>query len=188
MATGPTVRWMSEALVELLRHAPAVGWSCDEVWPLWDAVGRQLRRIADPRAREPLEGVIQSFQLFPASIRDDASALIRAARDLCVEIHVRAAIQPDELVQDRLPLRVRMRRIDAQLAQPARERQLRMAHMHRRRRHGEHRIRLHLLERGSEFLLPAGDFFRTASAYNLLRHVTLHFALAILQVLVVVAL
>jgi hypothetical protein len=30
------------------------------------------------------------------------------------------------------------------------------------------------------FLLPAGDFFRTASAYNLLRHVTLHFALAVL--------
>ena len=28
------------------------------------------------------------------------------------------------------------------------------------------------------FLLPAGDFFRTASAYNLLRHVTLHLALA----------
>jgi hypothetical protein len=30
------------------------------------------------------------------------------------------------------------------------------------------------------FLLPAGDFFRTASAYNLLRNVSLHFALAIL--------
>ncbi|HET7720157.1 MAG TPA: YfhO family protein [Acidimicrobiales bacterium] len=30
------------------------------------------------------------------------------------------------------------------------------------------------------FLLPVDDFFRTASAYNLLRHVTLHFALAIL--------
>jgi hypothetical protein len=29
-------------------------------------------------------------------------------------------------------------------------------------------------------LLPAGDFFRTASAYNLLRHVTLHFTLAVL--------
>jgi hypothetical protein len=29
-------------------------------------------------------------------------------------------------------------------------------------------------------LLPAGDFFRTASAYNLLRNVTLHFTLAIL--------
>lgn len=63
---------VSEALVELLRHAPDVGWSCDEVWPLWDAVGRQLRRIADPRARGPLEGVIQSFDIFPASIRDDA--------------------------------------------------------------------------------------------------------------------
>lgn len=30
------------------------------------------------------------------------------------------------------------------------------------------------------FLLPVGDFFRTASANNLLRHVTLHFALAVL--------
>ncbi len=30
------------------------------------------------------------------------------------------------------------------------------------------------------FLLPAADFFRTASAFNLLRHVTSHFALALL--------
>ncbi|HVL06633.1 MAG TPA: YfhO family protein [Acidimicrobiales bacterium] len=30
------------------------------------------------------------------------------------------------------------------------------------------------------FLLPVTDFFRTASAYNLLRHVTLHFTLAVL--------
>jgi hypothetical protein len=30
------------------------------------------------------------------------------------------------------------------------------------------------------FLLPVADFFRTASAFNLLRHVTLHFTLAIL--------
>lgn len=33
---------------------------------------------------------------------------------------------------------------------------------------------------GGALLLPAGDFFRTASAYNLLRNVTLHFTLAIL--------